>query len=188
MKKISYNSPVILTFTFISLAALILNYITHRASNMLLFCVYRDSLLNPLFYLRLFTHVIGHADINHFVGNFTLILVIGPILEEKYGSRQLLILMAITAFATGIINVIFFPNVALLGASGIAFMLIILASFANKESGKIPLTFILVAAVYLGGEIMDMVFAEDNISQMAHLLGGICGGAAGHLLEVRGKK
>lgn len=183
MKRISYNSPVILTFTFTALAALIVNYITGGGSNILLFSVYRSSLLDPLFYIRLFAHVIGHADIDHFVGNFTIILVIGPILEEKYGSRQLLILMAVTAFATGLIHVIFFPDIMLLGASGIAFMLIILASFTNKESGKIPLTFILVAFVYLGGEVVDMIFAHDNISQLAHLLGGICGGAAGHFLD-----
>lgn len=180
-KKISYNSPVILTFTFISLAALILNYITGGVSNMMFFCVYRDSLLNPLFYLRLFTHVIGHADISHFIGNFTLILIIGPILEEKYGSKTLLILMALTAFITGLINVIFFTT-GLLGASGIVFMLIILASFTNKESGKIPLTFILVAVIYVGGEIIDALLVSDNISQMAHIIGGICGAAAGHFL------
>ena len=180
-KRISYNSPVILTFTFISLAALIASYITGGVSNMMFFCVYRDSLLNPLFYLRLFTHVIGHADISHFIGNFTLILIIGPILEEKYGSKTLLILMALTAFITGLINVIFFTT-GLLGASGIVFMLIILASFTNKESGKIPLTFILVAVIYVGGEIIDALFVSDNISQMAHIIGGICGAAAGHFL------
>lgn len=180
-KKISYNSPVILTFTFISLAALILNYITGGVSNMMFFCVYRGSLLDPLFYLRLFTHVIGHADISHFIGNFTLILIIGPILEEKYGSKTLLILMALTAFITGLINVIFFTT-GLLGASGIVFMLIILASFTNKESGKIPLTFILVAVIYVGGEIIDALLVSDNISQMAHIIGGICGAAAGHFL------
>lgn len=180
-QKISYNSPVILTFTFISLAALIVNYLTGGVSNMMFFCVYRDSLLNPLFYLRLFTHVIGHADISHFIGNFTLILIIGPILEEKYGSKTLLILMTLTAFITGLINVIFFTT-GLLGASGIVFMLIILASFTNKESGKIPLTFILVAVIYVGGEIIDALFVSDNISQMAHIIGGICGAAAGHFL------
>ncbi len=182
MKRISYNSPVILTFTFVSLAALILNYITGGLTNTLFFCVYRDSLLNPLFYLRLFTHVIGHADISHFAGNFTLILVIGPILEEKYGSKRLLILMAGTAFITGVINVIFFST-GLLGASGIVFMMIILASFTNTGSGKIPLTFILVAVVYLGGEIADMIFASDNISQLAHVVGGVCGGFSGRLLS-----
>lgn len=183
MKKIgiSYNSPVILTFTIISLAALIVSYITGGFSNELLFCVYRAPLTNPLFYLRLFTHVIGHANLEHYIGNFTLILLLGPILEEKYGSRNLLFLMLITAFITGMINVIFFTT-GLLGASGIVFMFIILASFTNNGDGKIPLTFILVAIIYIGGEVINALFVEDQISQMAHIIGGICGAGAGHFL------
>ncbi len=183
--KISYNSPVVLTFTFVSFAALLLNYITAGRTNPLLFSVYRSSLLNPLFYIRLFTHVLGHANISHFVGNFTLILLIGPMLEEKYGSNLLLTLILMTAFITGLINVIFFPSTALLGASGIAFMFIILSSFANADDDRIPLTFILAAVFYIGGEILSGVLASDNISQLAHIIGGICGGAAGRLFAVK---
>lgn len=183
LKRISYNSPVVLTFTFVSLAALILNYITGGITNTLFFTVYRASLLNPLFYLRLFTHVIGHADISHYIGNFTLILLLGPILEEKYGSKNLLILMLITAFITGLINVIFFET-GLLGASGIVFMYIILASFTNTGDGKIPLTFILVAVIYIGGEVIDALFLTDEVSQMAHIVGGICGSIAGKFFSV----
>lgn len=88
LKKVQYNSPVVLTFTFIALIAMILGMITGKNSTALLFSVYRDSLLNPLFYLRLFTHVLGHADWGHYTSNFMIILLIGPILEEKYGSKK----------------------------------------------------------------------------------------------------
>ena len=191
MKKkigISYNSPVVLTFTFAAFVALILNFITKGTTNILLFSVYRDSLLNPLFYLRLFTHILGHADLSHFVGNFTLILLIGPMLEEKYGSTYLLYMILLTAFLTGLINVIFFPGTALLGASGIAFMFIILSSFTNTDDDRIPLTFILAAVFYIGGEILSGIFAADNISQMAHIIGGVCGGAAGRFLSSKKTK
>ena len=187
MKRISYNSPVILTFTFAAFAALLLNYFTAGMANELFFSVYRSSLLDPLFYLRLFTHILGHADLNHFVGNFTLILLIGPMLEEKYGSKPLLIMMIVTAFLTGLINVIFFPTTALLGASGIAFMMIILGSFVNVKDSRIPLTFILAAIFYIGGEILDGIFLSDSVSQMAHILGGICGGLGGKFVSVKRK-
>lgn len=182
LSKISYNSPFVLTYAFVSLAALIAGYISHGQSTMLLFAVYRTSLADPLFYLRLFTHVIGHADLSHYVGNFMIILLVGPMLEEKYGGKALLIMSIFTAFITGLINVIFFPGTALLGASGIAFMLILLSSFANHTHGKIPLTLILVAALYLGGEIIDGVFTTDNISQMGHIIGGVCGCVFGWLI------
>ena len=188
MKRISYNSPVILTFTFAAFAALVLNFFTGGFTNEMFFSVYRSSLLNPLFYLRLFTHVLGHADLNHFVGNFTLILLIGPMLEEKYGSKPLLIMILFTAFITGLINVIFFPTTALLGASGVAFMMIILGSFVNVDGNKIPLTFILAAIFYIGGEILDGLFLADNVSQMAHIIGGVCGGLGGKYVSASRRK
>ena len=175
LPKVSYNSPVILTFTLLSLIAVILGMFTGGGSTMLLFSVYKDSLTNPLFYLRLFTHVLGHADLAHFMGNFTIILLVGPMLEEKYGGKRLLLMIAFTALITGLINVIFFPGTALLGASGVAFMMILLSSFANSRSGEIPLTLIFVAVLYLGTEIINGIFANDNISQMAHIIGGGCG-------------
>jgi GlpG protein len=81
--KISYNSPVILTFTIISLIALLIGYLTNGVSTKLLFMTYRSSLLNPLTYVRLFTHAIGHADISHYAGNFMYILLVGPMLEKS---------------------------------------------------------------------------------------------------------
>lgn len=83
MKKISYNSPVVLSFAFISFIVLILNMVTKGKSNTLLFCTYRTSLADPLIYVRLFTHVLGHANIQHYINNMMLLLLIGPMLEEK---------------------------------------------------------------------------------------------------------
>lgn len=186
LPKIKYNSPVILTFTLLSLAAVIVGFFTGGASTSLLFSVYRAPLTNPLFYLRLFTHVLGHAGLEHFMSNFTVILLVGPMLEEKYGGKRLLVMIAFTALVTGLINVIFFPGVALLGASGVAFMMILLSSFANSGSGEIPLTLIFVAVLYLGTEIINGLFAQDNISQMAHIIGGLCGCVFGWFIS--GKK
>ena len=174
--KFQYNAPVILTMTLVSALVLILNAITGGAANKLLFSVYRTRLLDPLQYLRLFTYVLGHANYSHFIGNFTIILLVGPMLEEKYGSVPLLKMMAMTAFVTGLIQIIFFPHTALLGASGIAFMLILLSSFANYQKGKIPITLILVALIYLSGEVITGITSpNDQISQIGHIIGGVCG-------------
>lgn len=107
LKKFQYNSPVILTFSLISFLVLLLGVFSGGSTTALLFAVYRTSLKNPLFYLRLFTHVLGHANIQHFVNNFILILLIGPMMEEKYGSKNMVLMMVFTAFITGLVNVIF---------------------------------------------------------------------------------
>ncbi len=177
--KFQYNSPVILTFALISFAVLIVNTLTGGTLNTMLFSVYRSGWASPMQYIRMVTYVFGHADFSHYIGNFTIILLVGPMLEEKYGSKPLMKMMLVTAIVTGLIQVIFFPGTALLGASGIAFMLILLSSFANYEKGKIPLTVILVAIIYLAGEVVDGLFVKDNISQMGHIIGGLCGGAFG---------
>ena len=174
--KFQYNAPVILTLTLLCAASLVLNVITGGASNRAVFMVYRSRLLDPMQYVRLFTYVLGHADYSHFLNNFTVILLVGPMLEEKYGSKPLLKMMAMTALITGLVQIIFFPHTALLGASGIAFMLILLSSFANYQKGRIPITLILVALIYLSGEIVRGIGnPNDNISQMGHIIGGICG-------------
>lgn len=169
-----YNSPVILSYALISFAVLIVNMLTNGKSNSLLFTIYKSSYTDLLMYVRLFTYVLGHASISHYISNFTIILLAGPMIEEKYGSKQLFEMIVITAVTTGLINILFFDT-GLIGASGIAFMLILLSSFANYQKGKIPLTLVCVAAIYLGGEIYDGLFSSDNISQLAHIIGGLCG-------------
>ncbi len=178
--RLQYNSPVILSFALLSLAALLLSLLTDKASNALLFSVHRSSLLDPLTYPRFFLHVLGHRDFSHFFNNIMLLLVVGPPMEEKYGSRSLLWAIAITALASGLVHWLFFPSeVALLGASGIVFMLIVMSSLSGMKDGAIPITLILVLVLYLGGEIINGVMRNDNVSQLTHVIGGLCGAFLG---------
>lgn len=183
LKMIQYNSPVVLTFALVSLAALLLGMATGGESTRLLFCVYRSSSTDPLTYVRLFGHVLGHASLSHYVSNMMLFLLLGPLIEEKYGSLRLLGMILLTALVTGLANILCFPQTALLGASGIVFMLIILSSMVRLEEGKIPLTMVLVVIIYLGQELYSGIAVQDNISQLTHILGGACGGAFGWALN-----
>ena len=62
-----------------------------------------------------------------------MILVVGPGLEEKYGSRNLLSAIVITALVSGLVYWFLFPGSMLMGASGIVFMMIVMASLAGIE-------------------------------------------------------
>ena len=177
--KLQYNAPVVLTFALLSLLALALNKTTSGWANTALFSVYRSSLRDLLTYPRFFLHVLGHSGYSHYIGNMMLILVIGPSLEERYGSYNLLTAIVITAFISGLIQWIFFPGVALLGASGIVFMMIVMSSLAGMKDGCIPITLILVVLLYVGNEIIDGVMLRDNISQLTHIVGGVCGAIIG---------
>ena len=175
--RITYNAPVVLTF---ALAAVLVHVATYFAGD----AVRQWFVAYPRFdgmqtYVGLFTHILGHANWQHLMGNFMLIMLIGPILEERYGSMQLLIFILVTALITGLTNIVL--GNMLVGASGIAFMMIILASTANIRQGDIPLTFIAVALIWLGGEVVQAIKNDDNISHTAHLIGGIAGGMFGFL-------
>ncbi len=175
LQMITYDSPVVLSFAILSFFALILNGLTKGWANRVLFSVYRSSFLNPLTYVRIFTHVLGHSNLNHYIGNMMLFLLIGPSVESTYGSEALLIMILITAAITGLVHMLLFSNIALRGASGIVFMLITLSSMANFEQGKLPLTFILVVVLYLGKEIYEAIFNADDVSQLTHIIGAVLG-------------
>jgi membrane associated rhomboid family serine protease len=178
--RIKYNAPTVLTFTFISTVVLILSQTLFTSLTRDWFVVPGKGGFSPALFqnwVTLFTHVIGHANWTHLVSNFSIILLIGPILEESYGSLSLLFMIALTALVTGILNIFFFPT-ALLGASGVVFMMILLASFTNFNKGEIPLTFLLILVLYLGRELFNS-FSSNNISEFAHIVGGFCGSLFG---------
>lgn len=181
--RITFNSPVVLGFAAVCFIAMIANYVTRSVSNRVLFMTYHSSLTSPMTYVRLFTHVFGHSGWEHFIGNMSYILLLGPMLEEKYGSKRIGQIIVITAFVTGVINYVFFGNIALCGASGICFAFILLSSFTGFREGEIPLTVILVAVIFLGQQIYEGIVVQDNISNMAHVIGGIVGGVIGFSLN-----
>ena len=180
--RLSFNAPAVLTFTALCVIAQLISMLTRGESNRVLFSVYRASLLDPLTWVRCFTHVLGHAGWDHLLGNIMYILILGPMIEEKYGTATTAFIMAATALVIGIINMVFFPGVMLLGASGIVFAFILIASITIREDNTIPVTFILVAVLYLGQQIWQGLFSQDNVSQMAHIVGGAVGAVLGFLL------
>ena len=111
------------------------------------------------------------------------ILLLGPMLEEKYGAAKILEVMGITALVTGLVNYIFFPAVALCGASGVVFAFILLTSFTSFREGELPVTVILVALIYLGQQLYEGIFLQDNISNLSHITGGIIGAVIGYQLN-----
>lgn len=170
----SYNSIVILSFFFISFLVLIINSITKGKLNRLL-SVPTKSIINPFNYIRLITRAFCHLNWSHFRNNFVMILLIGPMLESRYGSIRLLIMILITTLITSIINVVIHKSICI-GASDSAYMLIILASIVNIVDGKIPLTLVLIFLFYIVEEIYKLITKDkDDVSHDGHLIGALMG-------------
>jgi membrane associated rhomboid family serine protease len=180
--RIRYNAPFTLTFSLACAAVLAANQYLYPNLIHDWFTVGGQGSFHAndgMSYLRLFSYVLGHSGWDHFYGNLMTLILIGPILEEKYQTPTLVIMVLITALVTGIINVLFFQT-ALLGASGVIFLMILLVSFANAKAGEIPLTFVAVLALYVGQQVFD-AFKNDHISQFAHIIGGLCGSVFGFI-------
>jgi membrane associated rhomboid family serine protease len=173
--KITYNSPVVLTYALICCAVMLLSQTLMEGLNFNYFTLpTRNGFGSVGDWFRMISHIAGHVNWPHLVGNFSIILLIGPLLEEKYGPGKLIAAILITGLITGVLNSLLFSE-GLLGASGIAFMMIVLGSMMNIRNGQIPMTFILVSLLYLGSEIYTAITVKDQISQFAHLIGGGCG-------------
>lgn len=186
--KVEYDSPVILTMAILSFAALIINELTNGAANAAVFSISRESFGSPMFFVRIVCHVLGHANFAHFFGNMSLLLIIGPQVERRYGSADILVSIIFTAVVSGGAHCLFSADKALLGASGIVFMCIFLSTVENIGDGKLSLTFVFVAAIYFGQAIYEGIFSSDNVSQLAHIIGGLCGIACGYIMRRRPRR
>lgn len=177
----SYNSVVILSYFFICLFVLIINYLSKdKLNNFLAFR--RGSIFNPMNYIRLIASGFCHKDWEHFRNNFVIILLIGPLLEEKYGSINLLYMILITSFVSSIFHLIFY-NSSAIGASDNAYMLIVLCSIVNISDGKIPITLLLIIMFYVLDEFIKFVFhKKDNVSHDSHIVGAFLGFIFGYYI------
>ncbi|PIE04243.1 MAG: rhomboid family intramembrane serine protease [Spirochaetales bacterium] len=178
--KLKYNAPATLTFALISAVVLLTDQYIMPGFIEALFTAEGSATFRlddiPA-YIRMFTHIFGHAGWDHLLSNLTLILLLGPILEEKYGTKPVAWMIVVTALVNGLVNAFFF-EAALMGSSGVAFMMILLVSFANIKAGEFPLTAILVVGLYLVKEILA-IFRYDDVSQVSHIIGAACGAVFG---------
>jgi len=180
--RITYNAPVILTFTIACLLIKLADTLMGGTLIPAFFVLPGNGQFHFYHWLddvRMVSYVFGHMNWLHLVGNFYVILLIGPILEEKYGSMRLVMMMVLTTLITAFLHIFLFSE-GLLGASGIVFMLILLTPFAGAKAGTIPLTFIMIALLYLSQEFFN-ILKQDNISQFAHIAGGLLGSVFGFL-------
>ena len=108
--RVTFNAPLVLAFALLCTLVTILDQLTGRKSISMIFSTYASSFSDPMTYVRLFTHVLGHASFAHLVSNMAYILLLGPMLEEKYGAKKLLLVIAVTAVITALVHNVLFPN------------------------------------------------------------------------------
>ena len=188
LRRLTVNAPVILLFVAICTLLHIFVGCWSPSSGRILGVhdTWNTSRI-PWQYTSLVTHIFAHSDFGHLRGNMTHLLLVGPGVEHAFGSRNVLKIMVIVAITSAFAHILI-GNVRThqLGASGVVFACILLNSIVSAENGKIPLSFVLTAILYLGEEFMNMLPVwshKSATSHHAHLTGGIIGAMAGFYIH-----
>ena len=182
---LKYNAPVTLTIALLSLLALALNELTDGWTTQNLFCFYKSALTDYLTYPRAVLHILGNTSLTECTANIIILLVVGPAAEERFGSAKVLFAVLATAIAAALIMWFLFPTSAIMGASGVLFMMMVLASFASMRGGAIPITLILVIILYLGSEVLQAVTGDAGLQELTHIAGGVVGMVLGFAFSRR---
>jgi membrane associated rhomboid family serine protease len=174
--RLKWNAPVVLIFSALILTVH-LSYRTQYSYQLReFFSIPREFLFGNIeHYLRATLFVFGHQNWNELASNLTLILLIGPITEERYGSLQLVVMILLTALISGLVQSLLFGG-GVIGASCIVYMLMLAASFVNTKKGEIPITFIIVMIVYVFGGL-SALSQHGQESLVPQIVGGLCGAA-----------
>ena len=174
--RITVNSPFSIIFSCVAIAFYFLFQADGDLPRMMV--LQGDfQLSNWEWYVSLVGYTLGHANLEHLIGNISIFLLIGPFVEKRWGTQRMLIMVSITGLVTALVHIVFWDH-QLIGASGLVFMLIVLSSLVDLRSKEIPLTFILIVFLFLGQELMRS-FDADQVSQFAHISGGVLGAIFG---------
>lgn len=175
IKLFTISGPVTLSIFAISAVVLLLDTFMVGGMNQLFMSSGNvlTSFLSPMYWASTVTYTFAHANYGHFIGNMLLLLLLGPQIEQRVGSKFFLFSVLISSVAIAIAHG-FLATGGLIGASGIVFMTITMSSFTANEDHKISISFILVMLLYLGQEVLNS-FGADGVSQLAHIVGGVMG-------------
>ncbi len=183
--QVAYDAPVTLTFVLITVVFFLLNTFLLKSGK----SDFLQKLLasptaqagslpfivkQPLSYLRLLLYIFG-ADYGNGAAvlftNLILIMLLGPAMEERYGSVIIGIMMFVSALFSGVLNACF-CNSSLAGAVPVVCMMIFLNAFMSFSKKKFPLSFAAVMVLFVVLQIYEGAGAVRIIICIA---GGLCG-------------
>lgn len=179
--KLTYDAPVTLSFAILSLIFFVVDfYIVKQKLGTLLLSspttpkgTLPFDIKNALSYLRMIFYIFGVSNPIAFISNLIFILLLGPSIEEKYGSVVIGIMMVVASLFSGVLNACF-RTVSMQGATAIVFMMIFLNAFMSFTKKKVPLSFVVVFALYIIIQIVDNK-VNGVVGLFINIAGGLCG-------------
>lgn len=191
--KVAYDAPVTLTFAIVSILLFVLNTYVLKGKLTGLFLAAPTMqggelpfvVSNPLSYVRMLFYIFGASNSGMLITNLIFILLLGPAMEERYGSIVIGIMMAVSAVFAGVLNACFCQKM-LQGAISVVFMIIFLNAFISFSKKKLPLSFIAVFVLFILREILEQN-PNGIVGIVAGLAGGLCGSLFAFLTSPKAK-
>lgn len=189
LRRLTIEAPVVVGFCF---ACVLLEILNRTILPGISFQLGVDDHFKPysvMQYVRLLSHIFAHDGIPHLKGNMVNLLLVGPSAEHVFGSKNMIIIMALVGLTSAVTHIWFGKQwTRQLGASGICFALILLNSLVSAKAGKIPVSFLLTAGLWISDEVWRFVWSTDGVSHHAHLTGAFVGMAAGYEIHRRNER
>jgi membrane associated rhomboid family serine protease len=192
--KFHYDSPVMITFAIITLFVFILDTFALKGKLKAMWLVTPTAADGQFPFafsdfpsiLRLFIHVFGYSQNEILICNLIFILLLGPQMEERYGSVIIGIMIFVSSLFSGVLNACFCKN-AVCGAEPIVFMLILLWTMMQLSRSKISASAIAVIALF----ITMLVFRKNPngvVGLVVIAAGGLCGSLFAFLTSPKAHK
>lgn len=187
--KFSYDAPVSQSFVLISLVIFILDFFVLNLKlnqNYLLTPTPVFSIRDPLVILRTIIYIFGETDKVYLFTNLLFIILIGPVMEERYGSVIIGIMFFVAAFVTGSMSACF-CKVAYRGCSSVVFMLLLLNAMMFFTKKTISATSITMVVLFICREFF---IANPNgvVGTLIILAGGLAGSLFAFIASPKARK
>ena len=192
--KFVYDAPVMLSFVLAVLVIFMLDTFVFKgtlAEKWLLSPTAAEGSLPFAFsdftsILRLFLHVLGGRDIPFLICNLIFILLLGPQMEERYGSVIIGIMIFVAALFSGVLNACF-CKVPVSGSEPVVFMLILLCAMMHLSRSKVSASALAVIILFA---VMLVLRKNPNgtAGVLITLAGGLCGSLFAFLTSPKARK
>ncbi len=188
--KLSYDAPVTLTFVIVCAVIFLINMLLAKGGKAdglqkLLSSPTAQSgtlpfiVKSPVSYLRLLLYMFGSSGAGTGVAggasvlftNLILIMLLGPAMEERYGSVIIGIMIFVSALFAGVLNACFCET-SLVGAVPLVSMMIFLNAFMSFSKKKFPLSFAAVMVLFV---LLQIFSGAGAVQIIICIAGGLCG-------------
>jgi membrane associated rhomboid family serine protease len=178
--KFVYDAPVTLSFIIIALLFFIISLIAPKAGIQELLVApsasgaAKFSFTNIKSILGLFLYIFNGKDRLLLFTNLLFVALIGPSMEERYGSFIIGIMMFVSGIFAGVLNACFCKD-PMYGCSSIVFMLVLLNALMNFSKNKITGTALSMLILFILREAFIENHPNKALGVIIVLAGGLCG-------------